>query len=635
MLLDRIQIFGYRRMVDASAYVGRKTVALVGPNEAGKSSVLSALRLFGDDSPVPPLSFSRATRGQARDATDDVVILSLALTAEQLSILKGMPLSVLPTHYTLHKQIDGTRRYSFLPFPEVDPAIRKKAADGWPKLAAVLEVGIDSGADDADAQTADLDSVGRHFLPGVYEEEVFKRVHGRIVGMPFDKQAKKVQSAIAAFEEYFRIGRPDLNLRSLIRAELKITDPVFAMFGDRERDIEAEYEIAGADTESSVALANLLALAGLSLTSIRQNLPDAGYLEQLVNDANDRLSEYFASKWSQESVAVGLKVDGDVLRVFVKDVRPGSVGWINITERSDGLRMFVALATFLARQEFATPPILLIDEAEQHLHLNAQGDLVRMLQELEQIQQVLYTTHSPGCLPADLGNGVRFVEPLDGGRSRIRHDFWSLRGDDHVGFNPLLMLMGAGAAAFSGLRNALVVEGASDMLLLPTFIKIATGQRELSYQVAPGISVASKGDLARMDLVASRVAYLVDGDPAGNVWRGQLELAGVAAARIRQLAAGSAIEDLLDLQFYVDTVNDFLTTQIVSAEELDGVGAVKGQLDRWSAARNVTLPGPIVVAEQMLGNHETGRRRITLNPSKKQSLKALHAWAVDTFAAAR
>lgn len=57
---DRVEILGYRRLLKVSAYVGRKAVALVGPNEAGKSSVLSALRLFDTDDPVPAIDSTRS-----------------------------------------------------------------------------------------------------------------------------------------------------------------------------------------------------------------------------------------------------------------------------------------------------------------------------------------------------------------------------------------------------------------------------------------------------------------------------------------------------------------------------------------------------------------------------------------------
>lgn len=276
----------------------------------------------------------------------------------------------------------------------------------------------------------------------------------------------------------------------------------------------------------------------------------------------------------------------------------------------------------------------MIDEAEQHLHINAQSDLVRTLQDLTKIQQVIYTTHSPGCLPADLGNGIRFVQPKEDCVSTIRHDFWSLSAGDHVGFNPLLMAMGAGATAFSGLRNSLLVEGASDILLLPTIIKLATGASELPYQVAPGISVASKNDMARMDLAASRVAFLVDGDGGGDDWREQLEAAGVNPSRVNQLPNNVAAEDLLDGTFFIESVNGILTVAghkpIVGVPE--GSGPIKAGLASWLSAHKVSI-GPVAIAEHILGAHESGKRSIVLNPERVDSIASIDRWAPEIFGA--
>lgn len=88
LFLQRIEILNYKRLVSASAYVGRKTMAFVGPNEAGKSSVLSALRLFDNDEPVDTRTVSRTSRGSsAPTGASDVVKLSFSLDDDQLANL--------------------------------------------------------------------------------------------------------------------------------------------------------------------------------------------------------------------------------------------------------------------------------------------------------------------------------------------------------------------------------------------------------------------------------------------------------------------------------------------------------------------------------------------------------------------
>lgn len=177
--------------------------------------------------------------------------------------------------------------------------------------------------------------------------------------------------------------------------------------------------------------------------------------------------------------------------------------------------MFVALAAFVATRSTVTSPVLLIDEAETHLHYDAQADLVNMLLTQGEAAQVIYTTHSPGCLPPDLGTGIRVIAPAqsDPAISEVRNAFWV----DHVaGFSPLLFAMGAGAAAFTTTRYAVIAEGASEMILLPSLIRAATGLDFLPYQVAPGLSEAPTSQYPKLDLQAARVAFAVDGDSGGS-----------------------------------------------------------------------------------------------------------------------
>lgn len=630
MILDRVDVKGFRRLKSVTAYVGRKTIALVGPNEAGKSSFLGALRLFENFESVPPSAFSRSLRASGRDPGEDVVVLWFALEQSQIESLAALPFEVKPTHYRLHKKVGGDINFSFHPSPRASRSVKDEAISALDRAINAVRAARGIDAENTDEQfEADATSIYSALRDdGEFDAQAWERIMNPMLagaeGVPGDTLA-----AITSFNLW---ARPDMSAAEALRSHLRIQTPAIAMFGDRERAIHADNPLDDPETQQSVALANLLGVAGLALEQIRANRSDRAYVRQLLDEANEALAVFFAHHWRQEEIAVGFDLDGDNLRIMVKDLRRGSAGWLDITDRSDGLRVFVALATFLRRREDVIPPILLIDEAEQHLHWNAQSDLVRMLQSLDQIQQVIYTTHSPGCLPADIGSGVRFVEPLDDGVSTIRHDFWWLQSGNHVGFNPLLIVMGAGAAAFSGLRSALLVEGAADMLLLPSLIKLATNTQDLDYQVAPGIAVASKSDMERLDLVASRVAFLVDGDQAGAEWRTQLARAGVADARIRALPDGVALEDLLDRDFYLDAVDSFLRENERPNRQALSSGPIKSAFNTWATETGVALPGPIAVAEQILGRHESRERAIKLDARRRKALKALHAWADSVLA---
>jgi AAA domain, putative AbiEii toxin, Type IV TA system len=137
--------------------------------------------------------------------------------------------------------------------------------------------------------------------------------------------------------------------------------------------------------------------------------------------------------------------------------------FIGFTEHSDGLKAFVALRAFVARaaieDDDQVKPIVLVDEADRHLHYDAQADLVTVFEEQDEAAQVIYTTHSAGCLPRDLGLGIRAIVPKvsevdgeirQGDHSEAINRFWT-KGP---GFSPLLLAMGAGAFAFAASKRS-------------------------------------------------------------------------------------------------------------------------------------------------------------------------------------
>lgn len=260
----------------------------------------------------------------------------------------------------------------------------------------------------------------------------------------------------------------------------------------------------------------------------------------MTERANARLRDIFATAWGQSEVEVRFGTDGTVLHVMVRSDQ----GVLHrIAERSDGLKIFVALISFLVANG-AHRPVLLVDEAEQHLHWDAQADLVGMLHRQDQVAQVVYTTHSPGCLPQDLGAGIRLVVHSEDhtDRSRVVNSIWT----EGPGFAPLLMGMGASTAAITPARRALVAEGATEFLLLPALLREANGLDYLDFQVVPGLAEAGDSDLFDLDLAAARVAYFADGDAAGRRLRSRIQSRGVPEKRTVSLPAGLVIEDVVD-----------------------------------------------------------------------------------------
>ena len=404
--------------------------------------------------------------------------------------------------------------------------------------------------------------------------------------------------------------------RDVGRERIRKRVPTFVLFEEEDRALATVHAINEEAQRENLqpSLRNLLKIADLDIHRLWGYIEsnDDSNQESYIDEANENLEEFYRQAWNQANVAVRLKVDARRLEIRLKELgRKGAV--TNIEERSDGLRTFIALSAFLAAQHLTVPPILLIDEAETHLHYDAQADLVGVLLKNVEATQVFYTTHSPGCLPTDLGTSIRLLS-----KNRDQHDASTLKADfwtnQEPGFAPLLYAMGASAAAFSVCRRAVLSEGPADMVLLPTLIRLATGKPDLNYQIAPGLSNAHAYDM-KVEEVAAKVVYLADGDAGGDKHQSALLKAQVEKDRIFRLPKGQATEDLIDRDLYIEVVNDMLDGATVTAADLNDGQPIAKSLQDWGRRNKVKVPGHVAVAYAVLR-----REDIRLTPAAKTAL---------------
>jgi hypothetical protein len=385
-----------------------------------------------------------------------------------------------------------------------------------------------------------------------------------------------------------------------VREQLLNATPALVMFDESARELRSTYVLTDELVANTpTALDNLARLAGLILSDLVDAVKNdlISRRDTLKNAANLTLSAYFQNAWKQSDRTVGLNVEGDTLRVnMLEDGVKSSV----FDERSAGMRMFVALNAFLARRDTGRPIVLLIDEAETHLHIDAQVDLVRMFSEQNQADKVIYTTHSPACLPPDLGVGIRAVVAVGGETSYVENSFWR----NSTGFSRLTIAMGASAAAFTKARAAVIGEGATEMILLPTLMRTVTGT-EVPFQVAPGLAEASKDAYCDLDLEAARVAFIVDSDDGGSQ---------LAKALGREVSSNLVIElglpgteNLLDLAQYVEVfaaalqeLNPEVQIPVMPALGAATDGSWSKALMEWARGTGLRVPSKADVASRLL-----------------------------------
>ena len=619
MRVTRIAFRGYQRLVETSCSTAGKMIAFLGPNEAGKTTVLRALDWFSNGDELPAASHS-STRPPSPD--EAVVEVTYWLDDDDLKSIAELGLAELPKFYRRVRRADGKLVSNLEPLRGTrDPAPFESARS---LFAAALASEPEVDPDESEPNLAASQDLVLQMLEnrdGDWREEWdddFRAALERLEGIG----REDASGALTQVRELLSSQHPDATARARLGERI----PHFALFSDEDRRLQSSYDLSDdslrADPPS--ALANLAWVADLDLDELwtdiqADNQRKVGTAERR---ANERLDERLSTRWSQRDLDVIFNVSGSQLQLQIYEA--GDEGAVTpVDERSDGLKTFIALVAFLARHDFTMPPVLLVDEAETHLHYDAQADLVEVLTRDVDATQVFYTTHSPGCLPRDLGTGVRLVAPVDGrpDESRLRNDFWT---SGSPGFTPLLFAMGAGAAAFSAFRRAVLTEGAGDMILLPSLLRLATGKDDLDFQVAPGIA-NYHGTGLELEEVAARVVYLVDGDGGGDDHKRRLLEMAVPEDRILQFEPPSAIEDYVHPDRYLALVNDLLRVAghnvSIALDDLDRSVSIGKAVELWCEECDISPPGKTVVAAQLIDDPQS----LLLADGAKEALVALHA----------
>lgn len=648
MRMTRIELHGYKRMLNTGCNVDADLIALVGPNEAGKTTVLEALEWFSSGA---ELNDRKVNRTIDPELSGPVVTAVFALEATDQEAMTDVETDVRPTTVRFSRYQDGHAEIDFSPSLTRRPTVRTSVLEmiSDPTLAGRVEA---TQAAEVLPQAIDLAESGKEWGEGdrravealvhwlelpITESPNDAAAAGTTEAEPKELPAPEPDLAAARLLKDWRDQMGQVPPETMAGESLRGRVPQFLMFSEADRTLGFEHDlrprtinqggksvrVPSEDVENpDGGLVNLLKLGGTNIREIYE-LVQRGVPERTSRHArgvNKRLNEAIAPYWRQRNLKVDLDVSDATLRVFIEDGEDTA----RFTDRSDGLRTFVALIAFLAHHASELPPVLLIDEADTHLHYDAQADLINFLQVLP--SRTIYTTHSPGCLPLDLGTGVRVVRPdPEKAISELRNNFWE---NGQAGFSPLLFAMGAGAAAFSALRAAVFTEGASDMMLLPTLIREATGERSLSYQIVPGLASIHPEHLGDAEFAAVRVAYLLDGDSGGDQHQQDLERAGVPTDRILRFDEGVATEDLIAPGAYLDAVNGVLADsnrpERVTHEDLESqleqaVTIAKAVESVLGGHRNA--PSKVAVAGRLL-RHDSG---IPLTPAAQKLLVTRHA----------
>jgi ABC-type ATPase involved in cell division len=287
--------------------------------------------------------------------------------------------------------------------------------------------------------------------------------------------------------------------------------PVIEMFEDfgslLPNRIDMEDIITGNDqVEGYKAARNFLSLAQLDYSFFQQ--PSSRILKQKIENLNNSLTKNFQDFWQQSigrnnKIHIQFELDHYNSSYGEKAGKPYLEFWIKDEgerlypkQRSRGVRWFLsfylelkAAASLNSRQM-----VLLVDEPGVSLHARAQEDVLKVFEDIKDIIQVIYTTHSPHLVEINKLHRVLAVQRdnLDSLRSSTRiFDPLSLAAASPDTLTPLQSILGNPMAgeSFSSKRVNLIVNDTGSFYLLNAIILLMGFKGKIC--VIPSTSVSS------------------------------------------------------------------------------------------------------------------------------------------------
>ncbi|WP_299362604.1 AAA family ATPase [Winogradskyella sp.] len=617
MRLAYCKIHGFKRFQKASVNLDRKLIAFVGPNESGKSSFFEVLASTENQD---EFQHKQLSRDENYDNDHDVIELCYSIEEDDLKKLKELNGVGNPKFYSRYKAVNGKTTYSFSAEIKRNIELRKTSSGIIKSLIkssyykSKLEKHIIAEGDYAAKEPEYT------FLD--YSDEIIQELHNSDENLTTETidYLNQYKNDLEDFIETLpksRNKRPLQLLESLKDLMIKESQehpeqmfmeylsskrPKIVFFDKENRDLKETYSFSEIENPPP-SLRNLFSVAEIENKKLMEAIQngDSGLQESIIEDGNLNLKSKYNSYWNQADVFPRIKLENNEIRILLRFVN----SYNNISDRSDGLKQFIALLAFALNNDKHNELILLIDEAEIHLHYAAQADIVELFEKQKIVNSIFYSTHSAGCLPSDLGTGIRVIQPIkenqkETTKSEIKNSIWS----NTAGFSPILLAMGANIIAFSLTRKALIAEGPSDTILLPRLLREATLTNELDFQIAPGLASISIEKCKELDLEASRVSFIVDGDNGGEKIKKKLIEAKFRPNKIISLPKNHILEDFIDKEVLLKATNSIISkfqenTLNLKPSNIPNNGSIKFLEDQCKV-QGIKFPGKVLIAEELV-----------------------------------
>lgn len=582
MKLKQYRVREFRSIWDTGPIeVDDQTTCLVGKNEAGKTTVLTALyrtnpirkgdAVFDETYDYPKREVEDYRFAVENGEREEAAVVECTYELEKADLLAVEEVfgpGVLSSNtfkYTTYYG-DGNGKYTLT----CDNAAARKHLASNPALSDDLRAALGAAATWQDFAVA-LDGVEATDAINAVKKLVAKVREKELSHYVFNTLIWPRAPKFLYFDEYYQM-EGQANLNALITRE------------DNDKLLDSDYPLIG--------LINLARLDHRKLVATNNTVE----LKNKLQGAGNHLTQRIVKYWSQnrhiqmrfdvrdakagdpEGMQQGVNVWGEVY---------DSVHWAT-TPLSNRSRGFVWFFSFLAWYEDVKRQgqnvILLLDEPGLSLHGRAQADLLRYFDAELSGHQLLYTTHSPFMIDPTKFERVRIVQdlgidapealPKEEDGTKVLANVFDATDDS------LFPLQGAlgyeiQQTLFIG-PNSLIVEGVADMLYLravsgeleregrtglsedwiitpvggsgkvPTFVAMLGSQR--------GMNVATLLDIQNSDKQLIEDLYK----------KNLLTKKQVSTYADFTGTAEADVEDMFDRSFYLELVNGEYGKQLAS-----------------------------------------------------------------------
>lgn len=288
-------------------------------------------------------------------------------------------------------------------------------------------------------------------------------------------------------------NKPIINIRA------GIDDDGSFMDGEAKDLLRTTYlkPLRDAETELSPGYRSRLAQILLSHPVFELKVDDDGveekhYLEELTEDFNDQLKEFFEKDKIEEGVKGGLEIDTEIKRRTAEFLRTGdtrapdfevSPPYLSRILRSIGLelesqktglgslnKLFMAVELLQLHNEKGLK-LALIEELEAHLHPQAQLRVINALRKIEDGTQIILSTHS-----TTLASNIPIENLILSYDVEEKVESYSMRQDqtalNEADYEFLYRFLDATRSNLFFARGVIIVEGDAENLLIPTIAEL-------------------------------------------------------------------------------------------------------------------------------------------------------------------